>query len=126
MKTLLLQLLHFSLQIGTTNHGICANPNPIMPPYLTSPIRSNSNTSNCIQITLNLHIPHASSKRLSILQIGNILYINQSLSLCISVHPSKNSVHHIHTGITNRHVLMPSISKIQTIAIPGFFTFIIP
>jgi len=68
MKIVPLLLQKFCLQIGTTNPGIYQNHNLTMPPSLTLPTLSNSNTSNYIHITLNRHILHTSFTKLSILK----------------------------------------------------------
>jgi len=126
MKTLPLQLQNFSLKTSILSHEIFPNHNPTMLPYLTLQTLSNSNTLEYIQITLNLHIPHALSKKSSILHIGNNPYINQSPSQCIFVPLSKTLPYHIHIGITSKPSLMPSSYKTQIIATPGYSTFIIP
>ena len=95
-----------------------------MPPSLTLPTFSSSNTSNYIQITLTQHILHASFAKLSILKIWDNPYINLSPSLYTSIQITKISIAPIRIGITNKHGSMPSSYKIKTIAILGFSTSI--
>jgi len=97
-----------------------------MPPSLILQTLSSSNTLNYIQPTPNQHIPHALSKKSSILKNGDNPYINQYSSQSTSAQPIRISILHIHTGITNMHGLMPFFYKTQIIAILGSFIFITP
>lgn len=95
-----------------------------MPPSFILQTLSSSNTLNYIQPTPNQHIPHALSKKSSILKNGDNPYINQYSSQSTSAQPIRISILHIHTGITNMHGLMPFSYKTQIIAILGSFIFI--
>jgi len=97
-----------------------------MPPSLILQTLSSSNTLNYIQPTPNQHIPHALSKKSSILQNRDNPYINQYPSQSTSAQPIRISILHIHTGIINMHGLMPFSYKRQIITILGSFIFITP